>query len=74
MKAIPRANDLHPDDVRIVVDWDSMEVGMSVFVPCINTTKAKNQITRITKDRGWKMETQVRIEDGKLGVRTWRSL
>jgi len=74
MKPIPRLDDLHPDGVRIVVSWDKMQVGMSVFVPCINTEECKKQIDKIATKRGWTMQTQVRIEDNRFGLRTWRTL
>jgi hypothetical protein len=48
--------DISPDGVRIVVDWDKFKPGASVFIPCINTAKA----------------IDVRVEDGKYGVRVWR--
>lgn len=74
MKALPTKDDLHPDGIRIVVAWPAMKVGMSVFVPCLNTDEAKKQIDKIAAERGWKMQTQVRIEDGNFGVRTWRTV
>lgn len=74
MKAIPKTNDLHPDGIRIIIAWDSMGVGASAFVPCINTEEAKKQITKITKKKGWDMQIQTRIEDGRFGVRMWRTV
>lgn len=74
MKAIPKTDDLHPDGVRIVVSWDEMPVGASVFIPCINTEEAKKQIAKIAKNKGWTVQNQIRIEDGRFGVRLWRTL
>jgi K+-transporting ATPase c subunit len=74
MKAIPKTDDLHPDGVRIVISWDKMQVGASVFVPCINTEEAKKQIAKIAKKKGWKVQNHIRIEDEKFGVRIWRVL
>jgi hypothetical protein len=60
--------------VRIIVDWDSIKTGMSVFILCVNTEKAIKQIKNIVQSKRWKVETRVVIEDGKLGVRIWRVL
>tara|TARA_X000001388_G_scaffold76027_3_gene72238 strand:- start:792 stop:1007 length:216 start_codon:yes stop_codon:yes gene_type:complete len=69
-----KLHDLNPDGVRIIVDWDSMKTGMSVFILCVNTEKAVKQIKNIMQSKKWKVETRVVIEDGKLGVRIWRVL
>jgi len=69
-----RTFDLHPDGVQVVVDWDGFRVGMSIFVPCINTTLAIDQTKRITSQKGWEIKAQTCIENGHLGVRIWRTL
>lgn len=74
MKAIPRTDDLHPDGIRIVVDWEQMVVGASIFVPCINTEEVKKQVAKIAKNKGWETKLFTRIEDGRFGVRIWRTL
>ena len=40
VRGILRTYDLDPDGVRVVVNWHDVQVGMSVFIPCINTNKA----------------------------------
>lgn len=74
MKSIPKLDDLHPDGVRIVVDWDALSVGMSVFVPCINTALAEKQLGKISARRKVSLQAQERIEDGRFGLRVWRTL
>lgn len=69
-----RTYDLAPDGIRLVVEWDGMVVGASIFVPCINTKKAIYQAKRITTEKGWGITGKTRIEGGKLGVRIWRVL
>jgi DNA gyrase/topoisomerase IV subunit A len=64
--------DLDPDRVRVVVNWDNMKPNTSVFIPCINTEKAIEQLNKIIKKKKWEAKTHVRIEDAKLGVRIWR--
>jgi hypothetical protein len=73
-QGILKSDDLNPDGVRIIVDWDNMVTGSSVFVLCINTQAAIQQIKNIAKTKGWDIKTHVRVEDNKLGVRIWRIL
>ena len=67
-----RTYDLSPDGVRVAVDWSQMLAGTSIFIPCINTSEAKKQVKQITVKKGWSIETRVRVEEGRLGVRVWR--
>ena len=39
---------IEPDGVPIEVAWDMFSVGSSVFVPCVNTVKASQQIKHVT--------------------------
>ena len=39
-----KVDDLNPDGLRITVDWEDMSVGASIFVPCVNTEKGKEQL------------------------------
>ncbi len=73
-RGVIKYDDLNPDGVRVVVNWEAMVIGASVFVPCINTALATKELKRIVGSKGWESETQVRIEDNKLGVRLWRTL
>jgi hypothetical protein len=49
-----------------------MVTSSSVFIQCINTQAALHSLVKIAKDKGWQVETQVCIENNKLGVRMWR--
>ena len=69
-----KIDDLNPDGLRITVNWEDMSVAASIFVPCVNTEKAKGQINKIAKRKEWAFETQVCIEAGKLGLRAWRTM
>ena len=73
-KTVLRKYDLNPDGVRVIVDWEDMEIGMSIFVPCVNTEKAKDQIKAFFYTQTWDYLLKVRIEGGKLGVRVWRTI
>ncbi len=73
-QGILKSDDLNPDGVRIVVNWDNMVTSSSVFVPCVDAQEAIRQIKNIVKTKGWDVETHVRVENNKLGVRIWRIL
>ena len=66
--------DLNPDGVRIVINWDKMVIGASFFVPCLNTQKAKEQVTTIAKGKRWQVTIKIVIENDKLGIRIWRTI
>jgi hypothetical protein len=70
--AVLKKYDLNPDGVRIIVNWDSMVTGSSVFILSVNVQEALNQIKKVMNDKGWEYQMQIRVEDEKLGVRVWR--
>jgi hypothetical protein len=67
-----KLDDLGPDGIRMVVDWDRMRTGDSVFVPCLNVSKAASQVRAVFERRGWKSRLQLRTEHNILGLRIWR--
>ena len=67
-------DDLSPDGIKIVVNWDAMHVGASVFIPCLNTQVAKEQVVSLFKRKKWQVKVKIAIENGKLGIRTWRTI
>ena len=69
-----KADDLNPDKVKVVVQWDAMVVGASVFIPCIDTEKAKQQLEKIAAFKSWQVAVRVRIEDKMFGLRIWRTV
>ena len=70
--AILKKYDLNPDGVRIIVNWDDMVAGSSVFILSVNVQEALSQIKKVMNDKGWEYQMQIRVEDEKLGVRIWR--
>ena len=68
----PRPLTLGPDGVELVVDWNAMKQGMSVFVPCLDIQQCLNEFNHIADRLNWTYEYAVRIEAGKMGVRFWR--
>lgn len=71
-KPVPGPDDLTPDGVRIIVQWDDFRPNASVFVPCINTKKAEYQVERLALRKGWSIIKRNVIEQGMSGVRFWR--
>ena len=69
---ILKTYDLSPDGIRIIVNWESMVIGSSVFILSVNTQEALTQIKNIMNAKGWEYQMQIRVEDEKLGVRVWR--
>ena len=67
-----REDDIGPDGVVIVVDWDLMKVGHSTFIPCVNVKLALKQVTKIFERKGWRLRAKVSIEHNILGLRIWR--
>ena len=67
-----KIDDLDPDGVKFVINWDKMAVTASVFIPCVNTEEAKRQVKRITAEKDWQVDMKVVIEDNILGLRVWR--
>jgi len=68
-----KEDDIGPDGVRFVVDWDAMQRGDSIFVPCLNVKLARRQIEKIFERKCWKARFQVQIKSNILGLRIWRT-
>jgi len=73
-KNILNTQDLNPDGVHIIVNWDKMVEGASVFIPCINTEEAVKQLTRVAADKKWEIKSKIQVENSNLGLRVWRTL
>ena len=71
---LKKTSDLDPDGVTIRVQWGGMVVGSSIFVPCIDTERAKSQIKKVMESKGWEYKASVVVENEYQGVRVWRIL
>ena len=65
---------LNPDGVEIQIPWNKLEVGSSVFIPCINNKKASRAALKIARELKITIKHSVVIEKEKLGIRIWRTL
>lgn len=63
---------LAPDGVEFEVDWQSMEPGMSVFIPCVDHQQALNELNYVCERMNWTFEYAIRVENHKMGLRFWR--
>jgi len=69
-----KRDELRPDGVTAVVDWDKFTVGSSFFVPCIDTINCREQVIEVARRKGFRIEWRHRIENNKWGIRFWRVL
>jgi hypothetical protein len=54
------------------INWAKFAVGASFFIPCLDTEVALAEITTVTKRLGYKIKTQVSVDEGIYGLRVWR--
>jgi|TARA_R100000426_G_scaffold59392_1_gene42031 hypothetical protein len=74
MKMALKIDDLDPDGVLITINWETMDVGWSFFIPCLDVEKAQLQLKEVEKLKNWKFKTQTCVENKKLGLRVWRTM
>ena len=61
-----------PDGARIVVDWDNMGIGYSIFIPCLESEQALKQVKVVTYRKGFEIVSKQEVHDSKIGLRIWR--
>lgn len=60
------------EQVSYQINWSKFKVGMSFFVPCIDTKAARAEVTRVTRRLKIRVVTKIVIEEGIKGLRVWR--
>lgn len=60
-------------DLRVLIHWNAWELGMSVFIPCIDPTPIRRQMSRKAQKYGYTLESSEGVEDQQFGVRFWRT-
>ena len=50
---ILKIDDIAPDGARIVIDWDNMGIGYSIFIPCLESEQALKQVKVVTDRKGF---------------------
>lgn len=60
------------EGVTYDIDWCAFQKGTSFTIPCLDTTKAKEEVTRKADQFKIDIHTKVVIEDGIRALRVWR--
>ena len=60
------------EGVSYNVNWSKFRQGYSVFVPCIQPSKAKEEILATTKRLKIAVVFKVVVNEGIQGLRVWR--
>lgn len=61
------------ETVKYRINWAKFKPGYSFFVPCVNPTKAREELEAFTKLHNIKVITKVVITAGVQGLRVWRA-
>lgn len=61
------------DGVDYMINWTKFTKGTSFFIPCLDSTKAKEIIKEICTLNGHtNVAMYTRIEEGIRGIRVWK--
>lgn len=60
------------ETISYLINWKNFKRGHSFFVPCIDTSAAKEEIAKACRRLKMEIVTKVVIEDGVKGLRVWR--
>ena len=60
------------EKVNYEVNWKAFRRGTSIFIPCLNPSRAKREIKEVLHRLRIKVLMKVVIEDNVRGLRIWR--
>jgi hypothetical protein len=60
------------EGVTYEVDWHTFKKGKSLFFPCLDPERARQQVADTIGPFRIKTVTKICIEDGIKGLRVWR--
>ena len=60
------------EGVSYQISWRKFRRGTSIFIPCLDCTKAKEEVMVVLKRLRIKVALKVSIEEGIRGLRIWR--
>ena len=60
------------EGVSYQINWRNFKRGYSIFIPCLDTAKAKREITASLKPHKINVLMKVVLADGIKGLRIWR--
>jgi hypothetical protein len=60
------------EKVSYDVNWRAFKRGTSIFIPCLDPARAKQELAVVLERLRIKTVTKVVIQDGIRGLRIWR--
>jgi hypothetical protein len=72
LKTVKIEKPLEIEGVQVQIEWQKFRIGTSFFLPCIAHERMIRSITQRAEDRGFRVKTLARIENGMWGIRVWR--
>jgi len=60
------------EGVTYEIDWRKFKRGTSLFFPCLDPLRAREQLLTVTNRLQIKVLTKVVLVDGIRGLRVWR--
>lgn len=60
------------EGVKYDIDWRKFRPGTSIFIPCLNTSKAKRSVAEVCGRLRIKILVQPVLVEGIKGLRIWR--
>lgn len=54
------------------INWKKFKAGTSFFIPCLDDTKAKEEITKVTDRLNINIFMKICVESGIKGLRVWK--
>jgi len=53
------------------INWKALKRGASIFLPCLDSKRARAQVLVVTKRLRIKILIKIVVEDGIKGLRIW---
>jgi hypothetical protein len=60
------------EQINYEINWREFKKGSSFFIPCIDCTKAKEEVLTVTNRLKLDILIKICIEEGIRGLRVWR--
>jgi hypothetical protein len=60
------------EGVKYEVNWKAFRRGASIFIPCLDPPRAKEQVREVVNRLRYKVLIRVVIYEGIRGLRIWR--
>jgi len=60
------------EQISYNINWKTFKTGTSFFIPCLNCTKAREELDIVAKRLNLDILTKICVEDGIKGLRVWK--